>query len=115
MASAPVAHAGGATIFVELAVQMQALEHELDGAGDLGWIALAAKLLDRGGEASHFGRLAHVLEASQRVADVDLQAVVESRQELVELVQREVAVENVEHGFLEEFFDDLLFVAVADS
>src|SRR5712692_7091604 len=102
MASAPVAHAGGATIFVELAVEMQALEHQLDGAGDLGWIALAAKLLDRGGEASDFGRLAHILQAGQRVANVDLQAVVEASQQLVELVQREVAIEDVEHCFLEK-------------
>src|SRR2546430_12022871 len=99
MASAPVAHAGGATIFVELAVEMQALEHELDGAGDLGWIALAAKLLDRGGETSDFGRLPYVLQAGQRVANVDLQAVVEARQDLVTLVQREAPIEDAQNCF----------------
>src|SRR4051794_24400315 len=113
MASAPVAHASGATILVELAVEMQPLEHQLDGAGDLGGIALAAKLLDRRSEPSHFGRLTYVLEAAQRVADVDLQAVVEARQELIELVQGEVTIEDVQHRLLHEFVDDLFFIAVA--
>src|SRR4029453_13741591 len=104
--------AGGA-IFVQLAVQVQAFEHKLDGAGDLSRVALAAELLDRRSEAGYFGRLAHVLEARERVADFDLQAVVEASQQFVELVQGEVAIEDVEYRLLEQLFDNLLFVPIA--
>src|SRR5712691_6611770 len=99
----------------ELAVEVQTLEHQLDGAGDLGRIALAAELLDRGRESRDLGRLADVFRALERVADFDLQAVVEVRQQIVEFMQREVAVEDGEHCLLQELFDDLLFVATVSS
>jgi hypothetical protein len=46
--SAPVPHAAGGTVFVQLPIQVQTFEHQLDGASDLGGISLSAELLDSG-------------------------------------------------------------------
>jgi hypothetical protein len=75
-----VAHSTRRAVLVQLAVEVQALQHHLDRAGDLGRVALAAELLDRGREAGHFGCLAYVLQARQAVAHLDLEAVVEASQ-----------------------------------
>ena len=51
--------------------------HELDGAGNLGRVALAAQLADRRTEAAHLGDLANVFQALQVLASVDPQPVLE--------------------------------------
>src|SRR4029450_2175798 len=68
--SAPVAVSPGARVLVQLAAQMQALEHELERGGGAGRIA-RAELLQRWLQGPHLADLAHVLRRRHRIRDVD--------------------------------------------
>src|SRR5262245_57776298 len=111
--SAPVAVAAGARVLVELAAQVQALEYELERRGGAGGVT-RAELLQRRLERPHLGDLAHVLRRRHRVGDVDPEAALEGGHHRVELAGREAAVEDVEHGFLDELAEHLVLAAVAE-
>src|SRR5947209_4546555 len=103
-----------ATLFVELAVEVQSLEDELDRRRDRGRIAGGAELADRALHAGDLQRLLHVLLARERRRDVHRRAALEGGEERVELDERERAVEDVEDRALHEAIDDPLLRDLAD-
>src|SRR6267142_1853251 len=113
MASRAEGRPAVATLFVELAVQMQTLEDEFNCRGDCRGVARRAELRDRALHAGDLERLLHVLAARLRRRDMHRRAATEGREERVELRERERAVEDVEHGTLDETLDDTLLRDVA--
>src|SRR6266850_2959404 len=91
-----------APLLVQLPVEMQALEHELDGCGDRRGVAGAPELRDGALHPRDLERLLHVLARGEARRHVHRRAALEGREQRVELPQREGAVEDVEDGTLRE-------------
>ena len=107
-----VPHAGRRAVLVQLPIQVQSLEHELDGAGDLAGLPGRRASCTAACEPGHLGRLAHVLPDGSASPTSIFRPLSKRGQQLVELGQREVAVEDVQHrACCSSLLDDLLLVA----
>src|SRR6266496_3543680 len=95
-------------------MEVEAFEDELHGRRDQGRIALRVKLPDRRGQAADFRRLRHVLQRRHRVRHLDAQAVLEVLDHLLYIGHREMAVEDVERGPLDQLLDDLLLAGISN-
>src|SRR6185437_13736724 len=97
----PVAHASRLAILVQFPIEVLAFEDELHGGGSAGGIPLRVELADGGPQSTDFRDLAHILHGGHPVTGIDPEAAVEVRQELIEFLQEEVAIEDIEHGALD--------------
>src|SRR4030081_1964294 len=111
--SAPVAVSPGARVLVQLAAQMQALEHELEGGGGAGGVA-RAELLQRRLQRAHLGDLAQVLRRVQRVRDTNAQTAMKRRNGRVQLATGQAPGEDVENRLLHELAEHLVLGFVAE-
>src|SRR2546425_11389932 len=103
-----------AALLVQFAVEVEALEDELDAGGDGGRVTGRAELRDRALHARDLQRLRDVFLRRHVRGDAHRRALPERRKQRVELRQRECPVEDVEDRALEEPFDDALFARLAD-
>src|SRR5438876_680820 len=111
--SASITVAAGLGVLVELAAQMEAFEHELERRRRAGRIA-RAELLHGGVQGADLGDLTDVLLGRHHVRDLDAEAVLEGRHDLVQLASGEAPVEDVEHRLLHQLAEDLVLAAVAE-
>src|SRR3989304_5211529 len=111
-ALAAVLDLGAHPIFVQALVEVQALQDELEDGGDDRRRRLRLDLLDVAAEALHLLDDALVIGRGHHVADLDGDAGLEARDHVVEVGDAEVAVEDGEHGALDQLVEDLLLLAV---
>src|SRR5712664_4506201 len=111
--SAPVAVAAGLGVLVELAAQMQALQHELERRRGAGGVA-RAELLHGRVQRAHLGDLTDVLLGRHRVRDLDTEAILERGHDLVQFPPGEAPVEDVQYRLLHELAEHLVLAPVAE-
>src|SRR5437762_10222423 len=106
--------AGLATLLVQLAVQVQALENEFHRRGDRSRVSGRADLGDGALHPGYLESLLYVLLAREGGGNVHRRAALERGEERVELHEREGPVEDVQNGALDQPVDDALLGDLAD-
>src|SRR4051812_20819429 len=113
--SAPVRRAAADRVLVEALGQVQALEHELDGAGRRGRALVAAGEVTHDGlQAGDVAEQGDVLGRGDVVAGVDDGARLEGREHLAHAVGAAALLEDGEDRRLQQPLDDLAVATVLE-
>src|SRR5207245_9310966 len=112
MRSAPIPMAAGLDVLVELAGEVEPLQHELERGRRRGRRGRAEPGDGRLERAERLD-LADVLARRHRVGDGDDEPALERRDDLVELPGGEALVEHVQHRALYELAEHLVLALVA--